>query len=276
LTLAEKATQFKALHEGPGAFVLPNPWDAGSARILTALGFKALASSSAALAFSLGRRDGCGAVSLAETLQNARAIVDATNLPVSADLENGFGDRPKDVADTIRQAASIGLVGGSVEDSTGDAHRPIYEQSRAVERIAAAASAARSLPFPFVLTARAENFLHGSQDLDDTIRRLQAYAAVGADVLYAPGLLSLNAIREVCAAVAPHPVNVLAAGRNPAMTVANLEAAGVRRISTGSGLARVAAGALIRAAREAAERGTFTFSTEAVPLSELNQFMSGG
>jgi 2-methylisocitrate lyase-like PEP mutase family enzyme len=259
LTLAEKAARFKALHEGPAAFVMPNPWDAGSARILAALGFKALASSSAALAFSLGRRDGCRAVSLTETLQNARAIIDATDLPVSADLENGFGDRPKGVADTIRQAASIGLVGGSVEDSTGDAQHPIFEQALAVDRIAAAASAARSLPFPFVLTARAENFLHGFQDLGDTIRRLQAYAAAGADVLYAPGLFSLSAIREVCAALAPHPVNVLAAGKNPAMTVANLEALGVRRISTGSSLVRVAAGALIRAAREVAERGTFTY-----------------
>jgi len=269
----EKAAQFKALHRGPGAFVMPNPWDAGTARILAGLGFQALATTSAGLAFALGRRD--GRVTLAETLHAARAIVDATDRPVSGDLENGFDEKPKMVADAIRQAASVGLVGASIEDSTGDHHRPIFDASFAAERIAAAAEAARALPFPFVLTARAENFLHGRQDLHDAIRRLRAYAAAGADVLYAPGLPSLDAVREVCAAVAPHPVNVLVAGRNGAMTIAKLQGAGVRRISIGSGLMRVAAGAFIRAAREVADYGTFRFRSEAVSLADLNAFMAG-
>lgn len=271
----EKATQFRALHDGPRTFVIPNPWDAGTARMLAALGFQALATTSAGFAFSLGRRDGAGLVTRDEALAHARALVEATDLPVSADLENGFGDAPETVAETIRLAAATGLVGGSVEDATGDPRRPIYEHAHAVERVAAAVAAARALPFPFVLVARAENFLHDRPDLDDTIRRLEAFAAAGADVLYAPGLPGLPAIRAVCAAVSPRPVNVLASGRGGPLTVANLAAAGVRRISVGSALCRAALGAFLRAAREIVDQGTFTFGDEAATFAELNRFMAG-
>ena len=283
LKQAEKAKKFRQLHKLPatvdappepapaGAFVFPNPWDAGSARILAGLGFEALATTSAGLAFSLGRRD--GAVNRDEALAHCRLIVEATDLPVAADLENCFGDDPKTVADTIRLAAATGIVGGSVEDASGDERRPIYEHALAVERVAAAAEAARALAFPFVLTARAENFLHGRADLDDTLRRLQAFAEAGADVLYAPGLPSLEAIRAVCAAVAPRPVNALAGIRGLAFSVKQLTAAGVRRISLGGCLSRLAFGALIKAGREMRESGTFTFVDDAVPMAELSQFM---
>src|SRR5882724_9919606 len=202
-----KAATFRALHQGPGAFVIPNPYDAGTARILTALGFSALATTSAGFAFSIGRKD--GAITREESLAHCRVIVDATSLPVSADLENGFGAAPETVAETVRLAAAAGLVGCSIEDSTGDSAQPIYDSGHAVERVTAAVAAARSLGFPFALTARAENFLHGRADLDDTIRRLQAFEKVGADVLYAPGLRDLQTIRAICAAVS-RPVNVLA------------------------------------------------------------------
>lgn len=268
-----KAMRFAALHAAPGAFVIPNPWDAGSARILTALGFTALATTSAGLAFSLGRRDAEGAVSREETLASARAIVLATHLPVSADLEDGFGQHPEDVAETIRRAAAVGLVGGSIEDTTADPTRPIHEFSLAVERVAAAAEAARSLPFPFTLTARAENFQFSRPDLSDTIARLQAFEAAGADVLYAPGLPDIAAIREVCAAVS-RPVNVVIGitGRN--FTVAELAQAGVKRISLGSALARAALAGLVRAAREIREHGSFGFAEEALPFAEANGFMA--
>ncbi|HLJ63723.1 MAG TPA: isocitrate lyase/phosphoenolpyruvate mutase family protein, partial [Stellaceae bacterium] len=197
---AEKARRFRALHERHQAFVIPNPWDRGTARLLTSLGFEALATTSAGFAFSLGRRD--GAVNREEVLAHCRVIVDATALPVSADLENGFGNAPATVAETIRLAAATGLVGGSIEDATGEATSPLYDFAFAVERVKAAVAAARSLPFPFTLTARAENFLHGRLDLDDTIRRLRAFSEAGADVLYAPGLPSLEAVAQVCAAVA--------------------------------------------------------------------------
>ncbi|MDQ6774397.1 MAG: isocitrate lyase/phosphoenolpyruvate mutase family protein [Candidatus Dormibacteraeota bacterium] len=269
---ADKAARFRALHEGLGAFVIPNPWDAGTARILEALGFEALATTSAGLAFSLGRRDGQGAVSRDEALANARLIVDATSLPVSADLENGYGDEPEAAAETIRLAAEVGLVGGSIEDATGDAARPIYDLDQATERIAAAVEAARSLPLPFTLTARAENFLHGRPDLDDTIRRLQAFEAAGADVLYAPGLTDLDSIRTVCAAVS-RPVNVVMGLAGRSFSVAELAAAGVRRISVGGALSRAALGAFIRAAREIKESGSFTFAADAVPHAEANRFM---
>ncbi len=269
---ADKAARFRALHEGLGAFVIPNPWDAGTARILEALGFEALATTSAGLAFSLGRRDGQGAVSRDEALANARLIVDATSLPVSADLENGYGDEPEAAAETIRLAAEVGLVGGSIEDATGDAGRPIYDLDQATERIAAAVEAARSLPLPFTLTARAENFLHGRPDLDDTIRRLQAFEAAGADVLYAPGLTDLDSIRTVCAAVS-RPVNVVMGLAGRSFSVAELAAAGVRRISVGGALSRAALGAFIRAAREIKESGSFTFAADAVPHAEANRFM---
>ncbi len=270
---SEKAERLKALHAGPGTFVIPNPWDAGTSRMLAALGFPALATTSAGLAFSVGRRDGDGGVTRDETLAHARAIVEATPLPVSGDLENGFGDDPAKVAETIRLAASVGLVGGSVEDATADPSRPLYEFAHAVERVAAAVAAARALPFPFALVARAENFLRGNPDLRDTIRRLEAFAAAGADVLYAPSLPDLDAVRAVCAAVHPKPVNVLAGGTRSAFTVANLAAAGVRRISVGSALNRASLGAFLRASREILEKGTFTFGEAAAPFAELNGFM---
>jgi 2-methylisocitrate lyase-like PEP mutase family enzyme len=267
----KKRRKFRELHERPGAFVMPNPWDAGSARILTALGFEALATTSAGLAFSLGRRDGEGAVSRDETLANAGAIAAATHLPVSADLENGFGHSPEACAETIRQASASGLAGGSIEDATGDLNMPIYDFHEAVERVAAAAEAARSQSF--VLTARAENFLHGRPDLDDTTRRLQAYAEAGADVLYAPGLKSLDAIRAVCAAVGK-PVNVLVGLTGAPFTVEELGAVRVKRISVGGALARAALASLMRAAREMRERGTFTFSAEAMPFAEVSGYMA--
>ena len=270
---AEKAQRFQALHARPGAFVIPNPWDAGTARILTALGFEALATTSAGLAFTLGRRDGAGAVSREETLANAKAVADATDLPVAADLENGFGHAPEEAAETIRLAGeTAGLVGGSIEDSTGDPDRPIYDFQHAVERVAAAAEAARALPFPFVLVGRAENFLHGRLDLDDTIRRLQAFEAAGADALFAPGLTRPEDIRTVCAAVSK-PVNVVMGLKSAAFSVAELAALGVRRISLGSALSRAALGAFVRAAREIQEHGTFRFAEEALPYAEANDFV---
>jgi 2-methylisocitrate lyase-like PEP mutase family enzyme len=271
---SDKARTFRALHERPGAFVMPNPWDVGTARILAGLGFEALATTSAGLAFGLGRRDGEGAVTRDEALAHAGMIVSATALPVSADLENGFGDAPKTAAETIRLATDAGLVGASIEDATGDAERPIYDASLAVERIAAAAEAARALPFPFTLTARAENFLHRRPDLDDTIRRLQAFEAAGADVLYAPGLRDLATIRTVCAAVG-RPVNVVMGLAGAAFSVDDLAAAGVRRISLGSALARAALGALLRAAREIQQRGTFSFADGAASFAELDPFLQG-
>ena len=270
---AEKAERFQALHARPGVFVIPNPWDAGTARLLTSLGFLALTTTSAGLAFTLGRRDGAGAVSRDETLANAKTIVDATDLPVAADLENGFGDSPEAAAETIRLAGEgAGLVGGSIEDATGDPRRPIYDFPHAVERVAAAAEAARALPFPFVLVGRAENFLHGRPDLDDTIRRLQAFEAAGADVLFAPGLTRPDDIRTVCQAVRK-PVNVVMGLRGAALSVAELGALGVRRISLGSALSRAALGAFVRAAREIQEQGTFGFAEDALPYAEANDFV---
>lgn len=281
---SEKARKFRALHKlpatvgaridaaGPGAFIIPNPWDAGSARILAGMGFEALATTSAGFAFSLGRRDGM--VTRDEMLAHCRAIVDATELPVAADLENCFGDDPRTVAETIRLAAATGLVGGSVEDASGDESRPIYDFSLAVERVAAAVEAARSLPFPFTLTARAENFLHGRADLDDTLRRLQSYAEAGAEVLYAPGLPNLAAIKSVCDALAPRPVNALAGMKGVNFPVKELEAAGVRRISMGGALARAAYGNLAGAAREMKEHGTFTFVENASSMAEVSAFMA--
>jgi 2-methylisocitrate lyase-like PEP mutase family enzyme len=271
---SDKAQAFRALHERPGAFVIPNPWDVGTARILAGLGFEALATTSAGLAFALGRRDGEGAVRRDEALAHARAIVGATPLPVSADLENGFGDAPESAAETIGLAAETGLVGASIEDATGHPDRPIYDASLAAERIAAAAEAARAVPFPFVLTARAENFLHGRPDLDDTIRRLQAFEAAGADVLYAPGLRDLDTIRTVCTAVGK-PVNVIMGLAGTPFSVDQLAAAGVRRISLGSALARAALGTFLGAAREVKERGTFTFADAAAPFAEIDPFMQG-
>lgn len=267
---AERAKRFQALHARPSAFVIPNPWDAGTARILTGLGFEALTTTSAGLAFTLGRRDGAGAVTRDETLANARVIVDATDLPVAADLENGFGHTPEAAGETIRLAGEVaGLVGGSIEDATGDSQRPIYDFHHAVERVAAAAEAARALPFPFVLVGRAENFVHGHPDLDDTIRRLQAFEAAGADALFAPGLIRPEDIRTVCAAVSK-PVNVLMGLKSASLSVAELAALGVRRISLGSALSRAALGAFLRAAREIREHGTFRFAEDALSYADAN------
>jgi len=268
-TQAEKATIFQALHQRDEAFVIANPWDAGTARILTGLGFSALSTTSAGLAFTLGRRDGTASVSRDEALANARSIVEATHLPVAADLENGYGHSPEAAAETIRLAAAVGLVGGSIEDATGDVAHPIYEFNQAVERIAAAVAAARSLQFPFMLVARAENYLHGRPDLDDTIKRLQAFEAAGAEVLYAPGITSPEDIRTVCASVRK-PVNVLMGIKGaPPLSVAELGALGVRRVSIGSGFSRAALTAFLHAAREVLDDGTFTFTEETLYMSEL-------
>ncbi len=256
---------------GPEIFVIPNPWDAGTARILTALGFPALTTTSAGLAFALGRKD--GAVTRDEALANAKAIVDATDLPVAADLENGYGDAPEAAAETIRLAGGVGLVGGSIEDASGDPKRPIYDFAHAVERVAAAVQAARAFPFPFVLVGRAENFLHGRPDLDDTIRRLQAFEAAGADALFAPGLTRADDIRTVCSAV-KKPVNVVMGLKNAPFSVAELQALGVRRISVGSALSRAALGEFVRAAKEIKEKGTFRFADSALPFAEVSDFMA--
>lgn len=269
-TQTEKATAFRALHERPGAFVIPNPWDAGSARILAGLGFQALATSSAASAGVLGKRDGM--ITRDEALAHARAIVESCDLPVSADLEKGFGDAPEAVAETIRLAAETGLAGGSIEDATGDPERPIFDISQATERVAAAVEAARSLSVPFVLTARAENFFRGNPDLDDTIRRLQAFEQAGADVLFAPGLPDLAAIRAVCSAVSK-PVNFMAGIKGRSFTVAELEAAGVKRISLATSLYRAAMTGFLAAAREVREKGTFGYLDDAVTSSTLSEFL---
>jgi 2-methylisocitrate lyase-like PEP mutase family enzyme len=269
---SEKAQRFRTLHEAPETFVIANAWDAGSARILAALGFKALATSSGACAGVLGRRDGM--VTRDEALAHCRAIVDATDLPVSADLENGFGAAPEVAAETIRLAAATGLVGGSIEDATGDPARPLFEPSHAQERVAAAVEAARSLPFPFTLTARAENFLRGNPDLEDTIRRLQSFEAAGADVLMAPGLPDLEAVRAVCAALS-RPVNFMAGIKGRSFTVAALAGAGVRRVSLATSLYRAAMTGLMTAAKEVAETGTFAYLDETLATPALNGFMRG-
>ena len=268
----DKAARFRALHQAPGAFVIPNPWDAGSARILAGLGFQALATSSGAAAGVLGRRD--GTVTREEALAHARAIVTATDLPVSADLEKGFGDAPEAAAETIRLAAGMGLVGGSIEDATGDEHKPLYDIGHAIERVLAAVQAAHALAFPFTLTARAENFLRGKPDLDDTIRRLQAFEKAGADVLFAPGLPDLAAVRAVCAAVSK-PVNFMVGIRGKSFTVAELATAGVRRISLATSLYRAAMSGLLDAAREVKGKGTFGYLDRSLTTPELNGFMEG-
>lgn len=261
VTQLEKARRFRALHDGHATFVMPNPWDGGSARLLAGLGFPALATSSLACAVMLGRRD--HQVTREEALAHAKVIVEATDLPVSADLEKGFGNAPEEAAHTIRLAAGVGLVGGSIEDTAGEGTGTIFELEHAIERVSASAEAARALAFPFVLTARAENFLHGKPDLDDTIRRLQAYERAGADVLFAPGLPSLEAVRAVCAAV-KKPVSFMCGLREKTFSVAELEAAGVRRISVGPSLHRAAMSALLGAAREIKEGGTFGY-VESLP-----------
>jgi len=268
----DKARRFRALHDGPGAFVFPNPWDAGSARLLAGLGFEALATSSAASANTLGRRD--GQVTRDEALAMARAIVLATDLPVAADLENGFGDEPATAAETIRLAAGVGLVGGSIEDAPGDKDRPAYAFDHAVERVAAAAQAAHALPFPFTLTARAENFIRNQPDVDDTIRRLQAFERAGADVLFAPGLPDLAAVRAVCAAVSK-PVNFMVGIKGRSFSVPELAAAGVRRISLSTSLYRAAITGFLAAAREVREHGTFGYLERTLTTPEYIRHMVG-
>jgi 2-methylisocitrate lyase-like PEP mutase family enzyme len=269
-THEQRCEQFRALHEGPGAFVLGNVWDGGSARIVAGLGFKALATSSAASAATLGRLD--GQVSRDEALAHATAIVAATGLPVSADFENGFGDSPAEVAETIRLAGGIGLAGASIEDATGRADQPLYEFDHAVARIAAAVEASRALPVRFTLTARSENFLRGRPDLDDTIRRLQAFERAGADVLFAPGLPDLEAVRKVCAALSK-PVNYMIGMPGKGFSQEQLQTAGVRRISLATTLYRAAMDGLLGAAREVAERGTFTYADRIVSSGELGRFL---
>ncbi len=271
VTREQKYTTFRSLHERPGAFIIPNPWDAGTARILTALGFEALATTSAGYAFSIGQQDSPAVLTREAILANAKAIVEATDLPVSADLQNGFGDSPEHCAETIRLAADSGLAGGSIEDGTGDLNKPIYEFQLAVERVAAAAEAAHACQF--VLTARCENFLYSSPDLDDTIRRLQAYEKAGADVLYAPGLTTLDAIRQVCGAVSK-PVNVVMGLKGGTFSVEQLAAVGVKRISVGGSLARAALGAVVRAAQEMKDKGTFTYATDAISHTEAGSYMA--
>jgi 2-methylisocitrate lyase-like PEP mutase family enzyme len=266
-TQAEKASAFRALHERENAFIIPNPWDIGTARLLEHLGFEALATTSAGYAFSLGRRD--YKLGRDNTITHAASVVSATDLPVSADLENGFGDDPETVAETIRLAAAAELAGGSIEDSTGRHGDPIYELDLAVERVRAAVETARSLPFPFTLTARAENFLWGRPDIGDTIKRLQAYQEAGADVLYAPGLASKDDIAAVVGSV-DRPVNVVMGLKGVRLTLAELSEIGVKRVSVGSALTRAALGAFLRAAREMREHGSFTFADDAVSYSEIS------
>ncbi len=269
ITQAEKGKLFASLHEEPGAFVIPNAWDAGSARLLQHLGFQAIATTSAGFAFTIGRPDGTGAVTREEHLGNARAIAQASSLPVSADLEGGFGDAPEDCATTIRLAAQTGIVGGSIEDATGRKDDPIYDFAAAVERVTAAAEAARALHFRFTLTARAENFLHDRPNLADTIMRLQAFQDAGADVLYAPGLKSPEDIETVVREV-DRPVNVLMGLKGIPLTVEDLSRLGVKRISIGGAFTRAALGAFLAAAREVQSKGTFTFTEAATPQADLN------
>lgn len=266
---SDLAERFKDLHQGSGILLLPNAWDAGSARILATLGFEAIATTSAGMAWTLGLSD--GAASREQALANARAIVDAVALPVNGDLENGYGPNAEDVVETLRLAGEIGLSGASIEDASGVAEHPIYDFVHAVERIAAAAEAVRAWRSPLLLTARAENFLHGCNDLDDTIRRLVAFEKAGADVLYAPGLPSLDAVREVCRAVT-RPVNVLAGGGASPWSVSDIVAAGARRISVGSGFARAAFEALVEAAASMRE-GTFAAPGASFSYSQINEIM---
>lgn len=267
LTQAEKGRAFRGLHGRESAFIIPNPWDVGTARLLAHLGFEALATTSAGYAFSVGRQD--SSIHREETLAHVAAIVSATDLPVSADLENGFGDSPEIVAETIRLAAAAGVAGGSIEDRSREFGHPIYAHEHAVERVRAAAEVVRDLPFPFILTARAENYLVGRPDLKDTIKRLQAYKDAGADVLYAPGLTSKGEIIAVVSSV-DRPVNVLMGLQGVQLSLRVLSEIGVRRVSIGSALSRAALGAFLRGAREMLEHGTFAFAEDAVSYQDIN------
>ncbi len=265
-TQTEKAESFRALHQRDRAFILPNPWDAGTARMLAHMGFDALATTSAGNAFAHGEKD--GAMGRASTLENALAIVVVSDLPVSGDLENGFGDSPETAAETIRMAAEAGLVGGSIEDATGRPEAPIYSIEQAIDRIQAAAEAAHQLPFPFTLTARAENYLYGRTDLQDTIHRLRVYQEAGADVLYAPGLSTREEIGAVIGSV-DRPVNVLVGMGDLDLSLEELSEMGVRRVSVGGALCRLALGSFLGAAREMKERGTFGFTKRATKRQKI-------
>ena len=271
MTQIEKGRLFAALHERDGAFIIPNPWDVGTARLLAQLGFEALATTSAGYSFSRGQRD--NSISRDEMMMHVATMAAATDLPVSADLENGFGDSPEMVAETIKLAVGAGLVGGSIEDMSRQPGRPIYEIGFATERVRAAAEVARALPFAFTLTARAENYLAGRPDLSDTIERLQAYQAAGADVLYAPGIVSEDDIATIVKSL-DHPVNVVMGLQGVQLSLAELSSIGVKRVSVGSALSRAALGAFLRAAREMREHGTFTFAEQAVDYRDINAMLS--
>jgi 2-methylisocitrate lyase-like PEP mutase family enzyme len=267
MSTTDAIARFRALHERRKAFIIPNPWDVGSARLLADAGFEALATTSAGYAWSVGKPD--GGVGRDEMLEHCARIVGATPLPVNADLENCYADEPSGVAQTIRMAAGVGLAGASIEDASGDPAKPIYEFDLAVERVRAGVEANRAQPTPMLITARAENLLHGRKDLADTIRRLQAFEAAGADVLYAPGLATIEDIRAVIDAV-NRPVNVLMSSFNPNLTLAELEAAGARRISVGGSLARAAYGEMLRAAAQMKDNGIFTYVQNAPPSKQIN------
>jgi len=272
-----KAEAFHALHQAPGTFIIPNPWDRGSARILAHMGFKALATTSMGYAFSIGQRD--NSLTREQTLANAADIVASTDLPVNADLENGFGDAPEDTAETIRLSAATGICGGSIEDASGNPDAPIYDIGLAADRVRAAVAAARALPYRFTLTARAENYLWGRPDLKDTIKRLQAFQEAGADVLYAPGLKTRDDIAAVVSSV-DRPVNVVMGLVGAQLGLEELSKIGVKRISVGSSLQRAALGAFLRAAGEMSAKGTFTYAAEAASPKDVtpifDSFLSGG
>lgn len=267
---AEKGRVFRALHERDHAFIIPNPWDVGTARLLQSLGFEALATTSAGFAFSIGKRD--GAVDRETMLAHAADIAAATDLPVSADLEHGYGDDPAYVAETVRLAADAGLAGCSIEDVAARRQQVPYELSLAAERVRAATEVAHSLGFPFLLTARAENFVIGNADLQDTIARLQAFQEAGADVLFAPGLKSKDDILTVVRSV-DRPVNVVMGLQGVQLSLAELSQIGVKRVSVGSALSRVALGAFLRAASEMQADGTFTFADDAVKYADINKML---
>jgi 2-methylisocitrate lyase-like PEP mutase family enzyme len=269
---ARRGERFRHLHGGDEVLVLPNPWDIGTARLFANLGFQGLATTSAGLAFSLGRRDGDGAVNRDETLEHVRTIIDATPLPVTADLENGFGESPETVAQTVRLAGEVGLAGASIEDATYRPDQPIFDHQLAIERIQAAVEAARALRYPFTLTARSENFIRGRPDLDDTLSRLQAFEAAGADVLYAPGLPDESALRLVCGSLAK-PFNYVA-GFGPArFTLAELKDFGVRRVSIGTSFCRAGLSAVVRAAREVLDQGSFTYVDGIHSVADFNELI---
>ncbi|OCX51992.1 2-methylisocitrate lyase [Mucilaginibacter sp. PPCGB 2223] len=273
--LLAKAEAFRVLHRQPGIFVIPNPWDAGSAKVLQSFGFKALTTTSAGLAYALGKPDGYASITRDETLQNAGSIADAVDLPVAADLENGFGDEPEACAETILLAAKTGLCGGSIEDNTGNINDHIYPFDQAVERVKAAVTAARSLPFPFTLTARAENLIYGRPDLKDTINRLVAFADAGADVLFAPGLRTPQDIAIAVKAVAPKPLSVVMGFTGGNFSLNMLEDLGVKRVSLGSAFIRAAYGGFYRAVEEVAQNGTFNFADDAKPYADINKLFAG-